>query len=114
MLRLLVTSAASEGADSIDITQALLVSNSAAGPLKELFTSPLTEPRPGPGVAAWQNLHEDARLSVKITGFSLNASESNSYVFEVVSSVNVLHIECSGTQGAECIVELTFNHSLNR
>lgn len=113
LLRILVVSAASEG-DAVDIPQATLVSDCAAGPLKEFFRSPLTGPPHGPDAEVWAQIHEDARLSVNVNSFGLTPSADNSYIFEVVSGVNVLHLSMGGTTGTRMIVELRFNHSIAR
>jgi len=113
MLRLLVTSQSSEGGDSINIPQATLVSDCVPGPLKDLFQSPFTQGPPGPGQTLWVNLVKDARLSVMLAGFGLTPSVDNGYIFEIVSSVNVLHIECDN-QPTQLVVELRFNHSIDR
>ena len=110
MLRLFVTGQVGEGGDHVDIPQATLVADCAAGPLKEFLAAPLFGPD---HVAGWTSLQGDPHLSVALmpfgdTGFSID----NSYAFLVVSSTNVLRIHCDNA--STLIVELKYNHSIDR
>ncbi len=112
MLRLLVTGVSSEGGDLVNIPQATLVADCAAGPLKELLAAPLFGPSP-PAAADWSSMQEDPRLSVTLAGFGATPSLlNNSYQFHVVSSTNVLTVTCDSL--ADLIIELKFNHSIDR
>ncbi len=102
MLRISVDGG-SEGIDTQDFTQAQLVAECAAGPLKELFANPLAEPPPGAGSTSWDGLITDARLSVHITPV---ASGVASYRF-VAGTPNVFRVKVNGVM----IVELRYNHT---
>ncbi len=116
MLRLLVTGAGGEGVDSVLVTQATLVGECAAGPLKALLTAPFTEPPPGPGHAVWTDMHKDARLSVNLNGYGavggLTPSVDNGYQFIIEAEVNKLNLQCDSA--SDMICELRFNHSAVR
>jgi hypothetical protein len=110
MLRLSAFSGG-EGGDTAQLSQASLVALCVPGPLKSLLTAPLFEGPPGPGVAAWANLIEDARLSVYASGIGGN-SNGVAYNFTTDSSVN--HFDMATGGSGTAVFELNFRHSINR
>ncbi len=112
MLRYLVTSV-DEGGGIVNIPQATLIADCAAGNLKALFTSPLTEPVPGPGSDSWAHLYKDGRLTVVLNGWGVGLIPvPSAYEFRVVSEVNELSISLQ--EAASVMVEIRFDHSLGR
>jgi len=63
MLRFALSGAAGDN----DVTQTNLAIICSPGPLKDLIANALAEPPPGSGVASWDALLTDARLSVTVT-----------------------------------------------
>lgn len=107
MLRLSVPNSG-EGPDSAVLTQAQLLALCAAGPLQAMVTSPLFDGPPGPGVTAWANLANDARLSV----FALTSGASvinGGYSFTTDSGVN--HFNLFVNNNGTVVFELRFEQS---
>ncbi len=110
MLRYAVT-ASGAGSDTTSLTQARMLTDCAAGPLKAKLGSSLLSSGDTPAIVAWSELPLDPELSVYVSPGSTSPAVIG-YAFAHPSADNI--IELTALAAGLAYVEIRFNPTIDR